>query len=214
MVQVGLKQRLLGGIVRQFGYPRGWRGRLVGRIMATRPSNRQRSVWAVEQLDLQPGDRVLEIGFGPGLAIEAMVAIVTDGLVCGLDRSEVMLGQASRRNRRAIEAGRVDLRHGSVEALPDFGAPFDKMLAINNLAFWPEPATRLKELHDRLRPGGLLAVAHQPRCPGATADTSAAAAQELLALLDAAGFVDLRVETLPLDPPAVCVVSARATAPR
>jgi hypothetical protein len=57
-----------------------------------------------------------------------------------------------------------------------------------------------------LRPGGRIALVSQPRCPGATAETSAAAANELAALLTEAGFEHLQTETLDLDPPAACVM--------
>jgi hypothetical protein len=60
-----------------------------------------------------------------------------------------------------------------------------------------------------LRRGGLIAVASQPRCPGATHDTSVRAAAQIEAALSSAGFSHLRVETLPLDPPAVCVLARR-----
>lgn len=58
-----------------------------------------------------------------------------------------------------------------------------------------------------LRPGGRIALVSQPRCPGATATTSAVAVNWLAAQLTEAGFEDIRVETLDLDPPAVCVLA-------
>jgi hypothetical protein len=67
--------RSLGAHVRaQFGLPHGFWGPLVGWIMAVRSSNRRRIVWAVSLLDVQRRDRVLEIGFGPGIAIEKTVS--------------------------------------------------------------------------------------------------------------------------------------------
>ena len=72
---------MMNYIYSQFGRPRGIVGRLVGMILAY--ENRERNEWAVGLLDLKPDDRVLEIGFGPGLAIEQMASIVTRGLVAG-----------------------------------------------------------------------------------------------------------------------------------
>jgi SAM-dependent methyltransferase len=96
---------------------------------------------------------VLEIGFGPGIAIRELARRAADGRVCGIDHSEVMLRQASRRNADAIRRGAVDLRLGSVDALPDFDAPFDKIMAVNALLFWREPDARLRALSRLLRPG-------------------------------------------------------------
>lgn len=76
---------------------------------------------------------------------------------------------------------------------------------------WPEPAARLSELGQLLRPGGPIALVSQPRFPGATAATTAAAADELATLLTAAGFERLHVETLDLDPPVACVLGTRRT---
>lgn len=75
-----------------------------------------------------------------------------------------------------------------------------------------EPVARLRELAGLLRPGGRIALVSQPRCPGATADTSSAAADELAALLTEAGFTRLRTEMLDLDPPAACVLGHTAPA--
>ncbi|MGH8999415.1 MAG: hypothetical protein ACRDY7_08495 [Acidimicrobiia bacterium] len=61
-----------------------------------------------------------------------------------------------------------------------------------------------------LRPGGLIAIVSQPRCPGATAETTTAAAAEIVDLLRAAGFVEIHVETLNLNPPVACVIGTAA----
>ena len=120
-----------------------------------------------------------------------------------------MLRQASRRNAAAIRAGRVTLVNASVDRLPPaLGGPFDAILAVNSLGFWPAKAERLAELRQRLALGGRIAIVSQPRCPGATAATSRRAADEVENLLRAAGFSHLSTETLPLSPPAVCVLAA------
>jgi|SRR5438874_6910119 len=203
-----LQQRVLRGLVRQFGHPRGLPGRVVGGVMAHRSSNRRRNLWAVSLLDVQAADRVLEVGFGPGVAIDELARLAHHGAVYGIDHSDVMIRQATKRNRAAVRAGLVDLRLGSVDDLPAFAEPLDKILAVNSVGFWPEPWERLKELRGLLRPDGQIAIASQPRCPGATRETSDRAAGEIKALLEEAGFSDTRVETLDLDPPVVCVLGA------
>jgi SAM-dependent methyltransferase len=88
--------------------------------------------------------------------------------VCGLDHSAVMVRQAARRNAEAVRRGQVDLRLGSAESLPTFEAPFDKILAVNVTLFWDRPVALLGSLKRVLRMGGRIAVAFQPRGPGAT----------------------------------------------
>jgi SAM-dependent methyltransferase len=201
-----MREQLRRRIVSQFHHPRGLLGRLVGWEMALRPSNRKRNAWAVSLMDVQRSDRVLEIGFGPGIAVREIARRATRGEVVGIDRSAVMRAQAERRNAAAIRAGRVSLAVASVEDLPAFDRPFDKILAVNNLGMWPEPVVRLKELARLLRRNGLIAVVSQPRTPGATA----AGAREIVGLLGGAGFVAIRVETLNLEPPVACVIGTVA----
>lgn len=203
-----LKRRALGRVVRQFHHPRGVAGRMVGWVMAHRRSNRQRNKWAVSLLDVRPTDRVLEIGFGPGVAIAELAGRAIRGHVYGIDHSEAMVRQARRRNGAAVRARRVHLSQASVDRLPSFDEPLDAILAVNSLGFWPDPVERLRRLRGLLRPAGRIALVSQPRCPGATRDTTARAAQELQDLLTQAGFTHLRVETLELDPPVACVLAA------
>jgi SAM-dependent methyltransferase len=206
---MALKRAVTAAIVGQFGHPRGAAGKAAGWVMTHRPSNRQRNRWVVSLLEVQPTDRVLEIGFGPGLAIaELSRRVGPSGHVFGIDHSEVMLQLATRRNAVAIAAGRVTLTLGTVEQLPPaLDGPFEVILAVNSLGFWPAPAQRLDDLRWRLAPGGRIAIASQPRCPGATRTTSLAAAGEITDLLGAAGFTQTSTDILDLDPPVVCVLA-------
>ena len=207
---MGLKQKAIGTLVGQFHRPHGWGGRAAGWVMAHRESNRRRNVWAAGLLDVQPDDRVLEIGFGPGIAIEEMARRATRGHVIGVDHSDVMVRQARKRNEAAVRAGRVDLRLGSAESLPDFDEQFDRILAVNSLMFWDDPVARLKELRGILRPGGRIAIAYQPRGPNASDETAAQSGRELATQFGAAGLTDVRLETLELEPTnAVCVLGVR-----
>ncbi len=194
--------------VGQGHHPRGAAGSVTGWVFAHRPSNRQRNRWVVSLLDVRPADRVLEIGFGPGVAVAELVRAGA-GHVYGADHSAVMLRQASRRNAAAIRDGRVTLVNAPADRLPAaLDGPFDAIMAVNSLGFWPAPAERLADLRRRLAPGGRIAIASQPRCPGATADTARSAASEVENLLRSAGFTQLRIEILPLSPPVACVLAA------
>jgi SAM-dependent methyltransferase len=205
---VSIKQRVRRRAVRQFHNPTGPAGHVVGWIMGRRSSNVERNRWAVDLLRIQPTERVIELGCGPGVGIAALASAATRGQVVGVDRSEVMIGQARRRNAAAIKAGRVRLIGAPVDRLLQVAAgQFDAALAVNTVGMWPEPAERLRDVGQLLRPGGRIALVSQPRCPGATAATSAAAAEELTALLRNAGYDDLRCETLDLDPPVACVLA-------
>src|SRR3984957_1261140 len=141
-------------VIGQGHHPRGAAGSVTGWVFAHRPSNRQRNRWAVSLLRVQPADRVLEIGFGPGVAV-AELARAGAGHVYGIDHSAVMLRQASKRNAAAIRAGQVTLVNASADQLPPaLDGPFNVILAVNSLGFWSGPADGLAELRRRLAPRG------------------------------------------------------------
>jgi SAM-dependent methyltransferase len=189
-----MKQALMRWLIRNFGDPRGVGGRIAGWVMAHRGSNVQRSRWAVGLLDIQPTDRVLEVGCGPGVALAA--ARQRSPHVVGVDRSPVMVRAASRRSGTTV-------LEAAAEALPTFDAPFDKALAVNTVGHWPDPVAGLRAIRDALRVGGTIAVVSQPR--GALFANN----DEVLRQLDEAGFVEPRVKTLDLVPPVVCVLATR-----
>lgn len=143
------------GRVSQFAAPHGLLGHVAGWLMA---GNDEMNAKAVDLLDIQPGDAVLEIGSGPGRGLAYAAALAPKGFVAGVDISNVMVAQARRRTREAICEGRVEVRQGSVSALPYPNEQFDKALAINSYYFWPRPQADLREVRRVLKPGGTLAL--------------------------------------------------------
>jgi SAM-dependent methyltransferase len=148
-------------IDRQYGRPSGLVGRYIGGKMAQQhvPEN----LWTVQMLGIQPGDSVLEIGFGPGVAVEAAARLAHEGLVAGIDASGTMVDVARKRNREAVKAGRVDLRQGDAAKLPFGAEAFDKVFSIHSIYFWRDAAAVLREVHRVLKPGGLVALTVLPK---------------------------------------------------
>src|ERR687885_1660127 len=66
----------------------------------------ERFVWAVDTLALDPGDRLLEVGCGHGVAVSLVCERLTRGTITAIDRSPKMIEMATRRNREHVEAGR------------------------------------------------------------------------------------------------------------
>lgn len=154
----------LRGLFEQFGRPTGLLGHLAGYLMSRTDADDR---WVIELLDVQPDDRVLEVGFGPGLAIALIAERATAGLVAGVDPSEVMVSQAIRRNRAAVRDGRVELRRGTVAALPYPDAHFTGACALHSLRFWPSVEGGLRELRRVLVPDGRVVLALRMRRAGA-----------------------------------------------
>lgn len=192
----------------QFRLPRGPLGHLAGRIMSKRSSNVERSAWTVDLLDLAPDARVLEVGFGPGLGVEAALEAAPDGAVVGLDHSSTMRSAAAKRNAAARHSGRLTLRVGDAQDPPaDLGA-FDAIFSCNVWMFWDDQVDTLARLAALLEPGGRLAVTHLPRHGGADASATAEAGDRIETQLKEIGLVDVERHTLDIDPvPAVCVIA-------
>jgi ubiquinone/menaquinone biosynthesis C-methylase UbiE len=148
---MGLWHRL----AQQFRQPSGIVGRVLGFLFRM---NREGIDWTIEQLDVQPTDHVLEIGFGPGLGIQRAASLATQGRVAGVDFSQTMLEQATGRNAAAIDEGLVELCLGDATALLYPENTFHKAFATNVIYFWKNPLAILREIHRVMKPGGRLAL--------------------------------------------------------
>jgi ubiquinone/menaquinone biosynthesis C-methylase UbiE len=189
----------------QFARPTGKLGRLFGVLMAL--TNKERSWFVLPLLDIHENDRVLEIGFGPGVDIQRVSEMAVGGFVAGVDHSEVMLDQARKRNAAAIRAGRVELRLGPASPLPYTDNSFDKIFSINVAQFWDESVEVLVELQRVLRPGGLIATAVQPRSNDQPARMTG---RKLVEDHRAAGFSEIRLESKRMKPaPTVCAICTK-----
>ena len=190
-----------------FAHPRGLPGRLGGLIMARLSGSR--NAWILSQLAIQPGERILEVGFGPGAAISALANMLQDGSIVGVDNSSLMLCTAAKRNARAIRAGRVQLYNGSALALPCEDASFDRAFSINSVQIWPDSLAGIKEMQRILKPGGLLNIALQPVWVKTDAEVRKVG-EDLVELLKRAGFQQTRLEFKSMKPMAcVCALGIK-----
>ncbi len=145
--------RSFGGQLRD---PQGWGGWLAGAVM--RFANEECNRLAVETLRVEPGDTVLEIGCGPGHALALLAARAPHALIHGVDQSDLMISQASARNRKAIREGRVRLHRGDFALLPMSDQSVDAILAVNVAYFWQRADVTLGELRRVMRPGAQLVI--------------------------------------------------------
>lgn len=189
----------------QFGKPEGILGSIAGRLMAS--TGVEKNKWTISLLNIQSSDNVLEIGFGPGVATELVSKVIRDGHYVGIDYSDVMLRQAIKRNKKAIQEGKVTLRLEEVSNIPSFKLKFDKVLSVNSIIFWEDPVKSLKKIRQIMKPNGLIALTILPYMKGATEETSKKLGNDIVCYLKQAGFSNIKTELKEMKPvAAICVL--------
>jgi ubiquinone/menaquinone biosynthesis C-methylase UbiE len=115
-------------------------------------SERLRSI--VEQLDIRPDDRVLEIGCGHGVAAMLVCERLDGGHLTAVDRSPKMIEAAERRNAEYVEAGKAEFLVVRLEDLELGDRRFDKIFAVR-VGLFHRDADRARGLVEPwLAPGG------------------------------------------------------------
>ena len=117
-------------------------------------ARRRRAVLAA--LGPMPGERVVDIGTGPGfVARELAHAVGPAGHVLAVDTSEPMLELA---RRRCADAPCVRVQAGDATRLPAENGSFDAAVSVQVYEYIPDADAALAELHRVLRPGGRAAI--------------------------------------------------------
>jgi len=182
------------------------------------------SAWMIDQLHLQPGQRVLELAGGPGdTGFMAAELVSPGGSLLSTDAVEPML-EIARERARSMGISNVDFKRIDLQWIDLETARFDAALCRWGLMFVSDPGGALQELRRVLRPGGRVALAvwaEPERNPWATIPTRAlvelghveppdpgapgmfvlADAERLRALLEHAGFTGVVVERVELSRP-------------
>jgi SAM-dependent methyltransferase len=145
-------------IAKQGRKPSGLLGRIVARVMAKETPGE--NVFALELLQLQPEDAVLEIGCGHGETVAKAAKFVSR--LSGIDFSPVMYRHATRRHRALVAEKRIEFHLGSSDRLPFADQSFDKVFAVHTIYFWKTPLDHLAEAHRVLKPGGRFVLGFRP----------------------------------------------------
>ena len=136
--------------------PRGPMGVVMGWLLERGNAAQNRAT--VEALEPPPGGAVLEVGFGPGHALEMLAQTRPLSLVAGVDHSELMVETARRRLAKTRGFAALDLRCGDAGELPFPDERFDLVYAVNSFHQWPAKDDAVAEMAGVLKPGGDLVL--------------------------------------------------------
>ncbi|XP_033741971.1 demethylmenaquinone methyltransferase-like [Pecten maximus] len=109
--------------------------------------------------EIQPDHHVLEVGFGPGLGIEAACQYVKggQGKIYGVDFSEEMVTMATKLVRQDVNDRKVKLILGDVADLSFFESnKFDRVFHCNTYYFWPDLDKAVRELHRVMKTDAIM----------------------------------------------------------
>jgi arsenite methyltransferase len=139
-------------MAKQLGRPRGWFGR---RFMgeALNRGNKTMLDAAVYWLQPQKGERIIDVGFGGGYALDRVQKRVVPARPVGVEISLAMIAAGRERWKDAVELHQAD-----VIAMPFTTHSADAVMSVNTIYFWPEPRAALSEIRRVLKPGGRLVL--------------------------------------------------------
>ena len=120
--------------------------------------------FTIKALELNSGDKCLEVGMGNGYFIESIFRQYGDSIqYFGLDHSSDMIREATGLNKEKIINGNVVLKEGRIEDMPFSKKHFDVVFSINTMYFWSDVPLTLQKIKDVLKPAGKLLLANRPK---------------------------------------------------
>jgi SAM-dependent methyltransferase len=140
-----------------------------------------RIAWALDRLDVAPGERVLEIGCGPGVAAGLVAERLGEGgRLLAVDRSRTAIARSQVRNAGHVASGLIELRNVDLAGLEVERGSFDKAFAVDVNVFWTATAqAECRVLRHALRPGGVVHLVYGGPGLGAARDVGPGIAAKL-----------------------------------
>ena len=152
-------------LAKQLGYPSGIFGRLLMKLL--NKGNADMNDFTFQQLDLQSGDAVLEIGFGGGYLLEKMIDSQIPSRIVGIDPQLDVIKMGNKKFEKAMSSTSfaiaqrdLELQQASGESLPYGENTFTKICTVNTVYFWSNPQKVLAECDRILQPQGKLIICY------------------------------------------------------
>ncbi|GFR69418.1 demethylmenaquinone methyltransferase, partial [Elysia marginata] len=113
---------------------------------------------AVKLCKIKPDHKVLEIGFGSGIGLQAAYNVVKDGkgVVYGVDPSLHMVSSVSKKMRKAVRDKKVFLFHSTADQIPLNTDSVQRVFHSDCYYFWPLMRPAMREIFRVMQPGGVM----------------------------------------------------------
>jgi len=138
-------------IASQFKKPTGLVGIWASNLMVK--NNKSNYDKLIEDLDLQPHEKLLEIGYGPGTGINTIAQKCPTCIIHGIDFSSLMYKRASKYNKTYIEKGTMMLQYGDFLKMAAADHDYDKVFCLNVVYFWNELRQPFGKVYSLLKKG-------------------------------------------------------------
>ena len=120
-------------------------------------------MWALELLDVQPNDCVLEIGCGSGIAAQRILEKLTGkGWYYGVDKSDAAVKAAFKRVHDPERPDRAIIRKGAFDADNHEPLIFSRVLAVNCNVFWTDDGEALRGVGRLTRKNSMFVQVYEP----------------------------------------------------
>ncbi|WP_443945221.1 class I SAM-dependent methyltransferase [Pedobacter sp. AW1-32] len=143
-------------IAKQLCCPEGEHGIKTGEMMNVNNIGMTHS--AIDDLNLQNGEKVLEIGHGNAGHLAALFQKSPGVTFFGIDISETIVDEAKKINQQFTAMGKAQFICSNGTNIPYQDAFFDKIFTVNTIYFWPDPVSYLKEINRVLKPSGSMSI--------------------------------------------------------
>ncbi|MBQ8935169.1 MAG: class I SAM-dependent methyltransferase [Oscillospiraceae bacterium] len=117
--------------------------------------------WGFEHISLIGNETVLDCGCGGGANVSRLLSMLPNGMVYGLDYSEVSVNKSKQVNAKGIQAGHCEILQGNVAKLPFADGRFELVTAFETVYFWPGIADCFKEVCRVMKDGGLFMIVNE-----------------------------------------------------
>ncbi|MBQ8280612.1 MAG: class I SAM-dependent methyltransferase [Roseburia sp.] len=180
--------------------PKGFGGKIMVAMMNS--GHADMANWGFQFLNVPENAAVLDCGCGGGVNIKRLLQKCPEGIVKGIDYSEISVEKTRKVNAKEIQAGRCDVLQANVMKLPFEESDFDLVTAFETIYFWPDLLQSFQEIYRVLKAGGTFFI-----CNESNGDTNKDDkwvekiggmtiynGMQIKAVLEQAGFSNIRIE--------------------